>query len=391
MKRAILIAVTATLFAGLFSLPAHAAACTNDNFADATLINTLDHSDQCDSSAATTETGEPMTSCAVGKNVGKTTWWKYTPDGSSARPLHIKVNTYASPFNTLIALWRQDGSGFAGLTPVACNDQLGIHKTSRVTQALTIGKTYYIQAGGVSQAGGTLNLRVKPRIWHVGVVRGDDWYVNRGHDGLAEYHFVYGKSTDQFLAGDIIGHGVHTPWVRRGNLFILNDWFDSGFVKQFSYGNSTDKALVGDWNGDEVMTPVVRRGGTWYFNNGYDGSHELSIAYGNSSDVPLVGDWNGDGIWTPGVRRGNIFYLNNGFDGAHDIAAFAYGMTSDVVVVGDWNADGKMTPGVVRGSGWYLSNGFTGVQDIPSFAYGNSTDKKIVGDWNGIVESDGAG
>lgn len=392
MRRTLLIAVSIATLAGVTGFPAQAqvAACTNDNFADATSIAALDHADACDSSAATTESpsGEPGPSCAAGKGFGRTTWWKYTPDGSAQKPLHIKVNTYASNYNTLIALWKQTGSDFAGLHEVACNDQLAVHKTSRVTQALEAGATYYIQAGGVNNAGGTLNLRVKPRIWQVGVVRGDDWYFNAGHDPYAEYHIVYGSSTDTFLVGGWGGHGVDTPLVRRGNLFILNDWFDSGFAKQFGFGKSTDKPLMGDWNGDEVLTPVVRRGQIWYFNNGLDNVHDFSISYGSPTDVPLVGDWNGDGIWTPGVRRGNVYYLNNGFDGVHDIPAFAWGKSTDLALAGDWDADGRMTPGLVRGNLWFMSNGFTGVQDVPAFAYGQAGDKKVVGDWNGIVEVD---
>ncbi|MEX2557846.1 MAG: hypothetical protein WEB06_19725 [Actinomycetota bacterium] len=386
MRRFILIALVVVMFAGLLGSPARAAACTNDNFADALEVAGLDHGDSCDSTAATTESpaGEPGPSCAAGKGFGKTLWWKYTP--SVATQSHVKINTYDSSYNTLIALWEQTGSGFGGLVERACNDQLAIHKTSRVTQALTLGKTYYIQAGGVNNAGGTLNLRVKPRIWKVGVVRGDDWYFNNTFDAFAEYHIVYGASSDAKLVGGWGGHGVDTPWVRRGNLWIANDWFDSGFAKQFGFGKASDFPMLGDWNGDEIFTPAVRRNNTWYFNNGHDGLHDFSTLYGKSTDFPLVGDWNGDGIWTPGVRRGNVYYLNNGFDATHDIPAFAFGKSTDFPVFGDWDADGKMTPGLVRGNVWYLSNGFNGVQNVGTFAFGQASDRKVVGDWNGIVE-----
>jgi hypothetical protein len=378
---------TLTLFAG----PADAAACINDDFADAIDIINLDHGDDCDTTAATTESSpaEPGPSCAAGKGFTKTTWWKYTP--SVAEKSHIKVNTYFSSFNTIVALYKQTGSGFGGLVELACNDNVALNKNSRITQALELGETYYIQVGGAgTNNAGTLKFRVKPRTWKIAVTRGDDWYFNNGFDGLAEFHIVFGQSADQKLVGGVGigggGHGVDTPWVRRGNLWIVNDWFDGTFVKQFHYGASTDRALLGDWNGDEIFSPVVRRGNTWFFNNGHDGVHDFAIAYGNATDTPLVGDWNGDGIWTPGVRRGNVWYLNNGFDGTHDIMAFGYGNSTDVPVVGDWDADGKMTPGVVRGNVWFLSNGFTGTQNIGTFAYGQASDRKLVGDWNGVVE-----
>jgi len=393
MRRGVLIVLVVAVFAGVFGFPAQAQvpACTNDLFDDAIEVTALDYSSpDCDTSTAGTA-GEPAAQgCEVGTGLAKTVWWKYTP--TVATQTHVKINTYLSSFNTVVALYEDTGSG---LTLLACNNNVTATNTrSRVVQALQLNHTYYVRVGGVTvgggTGGGTLKFRLKKRLWKPGVVRGNDWYFNNAFDGTTDFVIEFGQSTDRKLVGAWApagdgSDGIDTPWVRRGNLWITNDWFDSTFATQFHYGASTDFPLLGDWNRDEILSPGVRRSNIWYLNNGQDGIHDISVLYGRSTDYPLVGDWDGDGIWTPGVRRGNVFYLNNNFDAVHDIA-FAFGRSTDFPVVGDWNGDGKMTIGLVRGRDWFLSDGFDGVQTVPTFGWGFASDFKIVGDWNGIVE-----
>lgn len=382
MKRALPLTLIMAALGAFAAVPTHATT-GNDDLATAIDINQLDYSATVATTGFGTEPGEDPLNCHP-TGVGSTAWWTFTP----AETVHVKANTYDTNYNTVMALYEAvGGTDFSNLVQIACNDQVATMKTSRITQILKGGHTYYFQVGGVAGATGTLHFRLKVRKWKVGITRGDDWYLNDLYDGSADVVFEYGNSSDAKLAGNWGGHGVDTPWVRRGNLWILNDWFDSGFAKQFGFGLSTDDPLVGDWNGtDEVLTPAVHRGIKWYFSNGLSGITDFTASYGNATDYPLVGDWDGDGDWTPGVRRGNTWYLSNDFDGDHDITAFGYGNASDWPVVGDWDGDGDMTPGVVRAGVWYLNNDFNTGHDIPAFAYGLKTDEPIVGDWNGIVE-----
>ncbi|MGH2784503.1 MAG: hypothetical protein ACRDJ1_04540 [Actinomycetota bacterium] len=381
MRRGVLIILSLAVLGTLISGPAQAVP-GNDNFANATNVPVLDYATTIGAEGATTEPGELPFSCHP-TGVGQTVWWKFTPGAK----VHVKANTYESSYDTVLDLYHADGPNLADLEEIACNDNVAAQKTSRVTQILEAGQTYYFRIGSKTATPVTLKFRLKVRKWKVGITRGNDWFLNDLFDGTADSVFEYGAASDFKLAGNWGGHGADTPWLRRGSLWLANDWFDATFAKQFNYGASSDWALLGDWDGqDEVLSPGVRRGNVWYLNNGTDGAADIVFAYGSSTDWPLVGDWDGDGDYTPGIRRGNVWYLNNNFDSTHDIAVFAYGSSTDWPVVGDWNGDGKMTPGIVRKGVWYLSNDFDADHDIPAFGYGSATDRPIVGDWDGIVE-----
>jgi len=378
--RVVLIAVI--VLAALTSAPAaHAAPPSNDAFASAKTIAPFPFYDELSVAEATTEAGEPTPTCLGGSSIGHTLWYTYTPSVDIA----VKANSYNSDFDTVIALYKQTGSGFGGLVQLACNNNIQPAETvSRVAWNLVAGKQYYFQVGGVGAANGTLKFRVKQRLFKVGLVRGNEWFLNNDFDGTAERFFTYGRATDQQLTGDWVGAGVSLPWVRRGNAFYANRWLDGTPELIFSYGSATDTALLGDFNGDGILTPVVVRGNVWYFNNDFDGGAEFSLSFGRPTDVKLIGDWNGDGVYTPGVLRGNTWYLSNGFNGVADIV-FSFGRSGDRPVVGDWDGNGTFTPGVVRGNVWYLNNGFDSTADV-GFAFGRSTDRPIIGDWNGSTE-----
>jgi hypothetical protein len=387
MRRTFLLVMALAIMGGLMAGPAQAVP-GNDAFSAAEVITFLPHSDDIVTTGATTEPGEPGPSCAVGTVFGATVWFKFEPD----QDVHMKANTFLSSFNTLMALYQ--GTSLANLNELACNNNVAGNKGSRVTHILQGGQTYYFQVGGTQVATGTLKFRAKVRNWKAGITSGNDWLLDDCPpvcNGAAETQFEYGVSSDWKLAGYFVPHGVSTPWVRRGNLWLLNDWFDTTFFKQFTYGNASDWPLAGDWDGDGTVTPGVRRGNVWYLNNGLDSNPDVIFAYGSATDYPLVGDWNGDGIWTIGVRKGNIWFLNNANDPTADIPAFGYGSATDKPVVGDWDGvgDGKagtFTPGVVKGNVWYLNNDFNPSHDITPFAYGTASHKPIVGDWDGIVE-----
>ena len=133
-----------------------------------------------------------------------------------------------------------------------------------------------------------------------------------------------------------------------------------------------------------TVTPGVVRGNIWFLNNEFDSIGDVpAFGYGRSTDVQITGDWDGDGDTTIGVVRGNVWFLNNEFDSIGDVAPFGYGRSTDHPVTGDWDGDLATTIGVVRGNVWFLNNDFDSAGDIPSFGYGRSTDFQVTGNWDG--------
>lgn len=151
----ILLAAAAVLGAGG---PASAAPA-NDSFAGAlTLSGPLD-SDSISTVTATEELGEPNPVCSfAGATVGGTVWYKFTT-ASSGR---VAVTTLGSDFDTVLAVYKQTGSGFSGLSLVGCNDDADpsgffLVLQSAVQASVSAG-TYFVQVGGWDFASGQLQL-----------------------------------------------------------------------------------------------------------------------------------------------------------------------------------------------------------------------------------------
>ncbi len=222
------------------------------------------------------------------------------------------------------------------------------------------------------------------------------WYLrNANSAGNADTFFSYGRTSDVPVAGDWDGDGSVTPGVVRGNLWILNNGFDSTFDFQFSFGSSSDIPVVGDWDDDGDDTPGVFRPSDnkhWFLNNGFDGVSEDDCYFGSTGDLAITGDWDGDGGDGIGVYRPSTkhWYLNDGCDvTAEDDVAF--GSTGDIPVVGDWDGSGGTVGdniGVNRPSSsnpliatWILDDDNDGSADLV-FDYGYSLDTPFAGDWD---------
>jgi len=100
--------------------------------------------------AYATSTSDPTPSC--GSSVGKGVWYKVTPTASGS----VTVSTCGSSYDTVLAIY----SGSCGsLTSVTCDDDSGCGgNTSLTTFSGTAGTTYYILAGGYSEASGNLKI-----------------------------------------------------------------------------------------------------------------------------------------------------------------------------------------------------------------------------------------
>jgi len=108
----------------------------NDNFADATIIESLPFSDSQEITAATLEPGEKRSSCSWWGSP-TSIWYVYTPAASGL--LKGEINT---PYYHYWAVWT--GSDLSNLNEVRCNSDSYSESFSVPIQA---GTTYYLQTG----------------------------------------------------------------------------------------------------------------------------------------------------------------------------------------------------------------------------------------------------
>src|SRR2546430_1371595 len=83
---------------------------SNDAFADATVISALPFSDLVDISAATTEAGEPPSSCSGGSSSQRTVWYSFTPVVTAV--VRASVN---AGFSTVVGVYT---GGLGGLAEI---------------------------------------------------------------------------------------------------------------------------------------------------------------------------------------------------------------------------------------------------------------------------------
>jgi hypothetical protein len=126
----------------------------NDNFAAATPVSTLPSSLQANTTAATTEPGEPIVLNCAGTStlIRNTVWYRFTPTITGS----VSIDTFGSNFDTVLAVYT--GSSLANLNQVACNNDTTQPGTSNVRQSrvsltVTAGTTYHVQMGGVPPGG----------------------------------------------------------------------------------------------------------------------------------------------------------------------------------------------------------------------------------------------
>jgi len=150
------LAIAAVVAGGLLvPTGARAAPPANDAFADATTINpsSLPFSETILIDEATSESW-PVSNCGVA-NDGKDVWYAITPTSSGT--LHVGVN--ASFYYQFVGIYRQDGSGLAGLTTLTCNGWF--YGQSGATFTVNGGSTYYIEAGSTYAQSGSLTLTLQ--------------------------------------------------------------------------------------------------------------------------------------------------------------------------------------------------------------------------------------
>ncbi len=118
----------------------------NDNFASATSVGALPFSDTVDVGGASTEVNEPQV-CYFSPH---TVWYSFTPSQAVA----VQVDPSGSTFgDTLVNVYQAFGPNITDLSFITC----GTFGQSVMFSAQA-GVTYYIQAGDIFGAGGSLSL-----------------------------------------------------------------------------------------------------------------------------------------------------------------------------------------------------------------------------------------
>ncbi|MEO8293704.1 MAG: hypothetical protein ABI635_11290 [Actinomycetota bacterium] len=135
------VALPALLVTGLTIMtagPAWAAAPTNDDFANATVVTVSPFTDGPVSTAeATTQTTDPVVCAGAAHSV----WYRYTADHSGS----VSFDTFGSTFDTALSAY----TGTEGaLSLVACNDDAPNMLQSQITFDISAGTTYSIMAVG---------------------------------------------------------------------------------------------------------------------------------------------------------------------------------------------------------------------------------------------------
>ena len=117
----------------------------NDDFNNATVIDTTSFTVSEDTTRATTAPDDPSLSCLFNQPNNNTVWFRYTPDTGG----QLTVNTTGSSYNPYIAIW----TGTRGnLANVQCGG------FSSVSTYVTANTTYYIEIVQFSSFGGQLSF-----------------------------------------------------------------------------------------------------------------------------------------------------------------------------------------------------------------------------------------
>lgn|GEM_PF-730914 len=104
---------------------------------------------------SSSESGEPI---HAGVGGGRSVWWKWTAPSTGEQT----ITTLGSDFDTVLAIYRLDGSG--NLQVVASDDDLidGIKRTSEVAFMTTAGEPYFIAVDGFEGYEGRITLVLSP-------------------------------------------------------------------------------------------------------------------------------------------------------------------------------------------------------------------------------------
>jgi hypothetical protein len=307
----------------------------NDDLATATQVTGLPFQESVDTTAATTEPGEPVEGEFCPQR-GSTVWYALTLSDSQA----VTVDTAGSDFDTTLAVYT--GNDFTDLELVDCNDDTFFGLQAALTFTADAGVTYLIQAGSFGgDDGGQLSIS----IGEPGAVKGKPIIFRSKFKGSIAEAFTeeFDEVTGAFSAASatlVDGQSSEGGKPSRfSTLFVsefsetfdevnetvtFTEWFGAAELSNDEF--EIDKKLRSAW----VMTGVVLEGQSC---TGTFESEELECVELGSANVDVDLSWDGIG----GVEK-TRFMEKTTFDGVR----FSFRgrvSTRQADVLGGWSGD----------------------------------------------------
>ena len=278
-----------------------AAPPANDNFADAKLITTLPFSTTVDISEATTEPDE-LQYCEY---LPWTVWYSFTP----STEVVLRADMAGTQIYANLNVYRADGPGWSNLETLGCTVYDG-----PIIFTAQAGKTYYFQAGGISETG-----NVQVNLVQIPPPENDDF------DNAMEISLGDSHDADNTGAGMEFGEPIPTcaPWADKTVWFWYtptssgsvaadpSEWWN--FVAAYTGSDLGSLDEVGCRNSGDPLPLHVEAGTTYYFQVGtrykfYFGWFTFQLY---ETPPPTADFW-----WRPGDP--NIFDQVEFYDSSYD-------------------------------------------------------------------------
>lgn len=335
----------------------------NDNRGNASLLLNSSRSPSMgitDSNLTATGQGDEVNHGGVSVPLNSI-WYYWTPDTTGSHTF----TTEGSNFNTVLAVYRNDGLGYP---EVASNDDFGragIDKTSRVTFYASTSYFYYIVIDGTG----------------VGTDKGNtvlNWYPNREESGK-RYDFDGDVKADISLFRPMNG-GPGQWWIKKST--------GGHFATSFGYGG-VDLEVPADFTGDGKIDIAYWRqtNGYWYVLRSEDYSY-YAFPFGASGDIPATGQFDNDARADYVVFRpsAGTWYINASNEG---VSTVSFGAPGDTPTVADYDGDGRSDIAVFRPSNgqWWVRRSREGTI---AATFGNQLDYPLPGDYTGDGRADAA-
>ena len=141
---------------------------TNDYFASAQLLPTINGTLNDSNVNATLETNEPPLQ-AFGNGGGASVWYKFTPTDTGT----LTVDTSGSAFDTVLTAY--SGPNIANLTSIVFNDDYAGALTSSINFTATAATTYYLRVHSWGPARGAIKLNWSHAAFCASLVAGDNF------------------------------------------------------------------------------------------------------------------------------------------------------------------------------------------------------------------------
>ncbi len=340
---------------------------SSDSCSSATLVTPLPFTATQDTSAATTETGDPSPWAGAGAH---SVWYRFT----APRNGRAVIDTLGSTYNTVLTVFTGTCGGW---TQVAGNDDASGTLQSQLTLAAAGGTTYGVMVTSFDATGGQLTFNLgytapaatadfngdgKPDIlWRNGATGQNVIWLMDGTTKLSEVTLPAVPDTQWQIVAvadlnadskpDILwrhaADGRNVVWFLDGTTFT-----SQGFLPPVA-DTAWRLAAVADFNADTTPDLVWRNGTTgqnvvWYL----DGITVLSQALlapvaDTAWQLTGAADFNGDQapdlLWRNGVTGLNVVWYMNGATYQSQVLLPPVADTAwHVGAVQDMNADGQV-------------------------------------------------